>query len=253
MSSRPTSSALAAVGNAQTWHLKGFDLFRGLSEGELTGVERQSQTRRLRRGELLYLTGDPADRVYTVRQGLIRLTAMTAEGREATLGLLGEGEIFGELEVIEGTTRTHLAAGHEESLVFAIPKEVFLGLMARQADFAFRVSVRLGHRLAQFQSKIACLLFKGAQSRLSELLIELGERYGQKTPEGTRLRHRFSHRELASLIGVSRETVSYTIGEFRRAGLIATQGGQIVLRRPDQLAARREGRPDRSARLGRNR
>jgi CRP-like cAMP-binding protein len=236
--SRLASSSLKSDG-AHTWHLKGFDLFHGLSDGEIAGVEQKSQLRSLRRGEILYLTGDPADRVYTIRQGLVRLTALTAEGREATLAILGDGEILGELEVIEGTTRTHVATAHQESLVFAIPKDVFLDLMVRQRDFAFHVTVRLGQKIAQFQSKIACLLFKGAHSRLSELLLEFSERFGQKTPEGTRLRYRFSHRELANLIGVSRETVSYTIGEFRRSGLISTHGGHIVLRRPGELAARR--------------
>ena len=136
------------------------------------------------------------------------MSAISESGRQATLALLQEGEVFGELEVLDGTGRAHEASAFVDSTVFALPRSLFLELMRRHSAFAYKVGVRFGRRIQQFQSKIACLLFKGAQSRLSELLLEFAEHYGQPTPDGIRLRYRFSHRDLASLIGVARETVS---------------------------------------------
>ena len=220
------------------WHLKGFDLFRGLNQAALSRVEAKCQVKRLRRGAVVYISGEPAERVFAVGEGMIKLSTLSAEGREGTLALLGAGEIFGELEVIEDTARGHLATAAHDSVVLSIPKASFLELMRRQQDFAFQVTVRLGQKVTEFQSRISCLLFKGAHSRLSELLLDFGRRYGLKTPEGTRLRYRFSHRDLASLIGVSRETVSHTLGELRRSGILSTRSGHIVIHRPKELSAR---------------
>jgi hypothetical protein len=116
---------------AQLWHLKGFDLFRELDPAEQVSLERSSRLRRLRRGELLYRHGDPADQVFALRRGFIRLVALSDEGREATLALLGEGEVFGELEVMEGTERPHSSVAGADSELFALPRRHFLALMQR--------------------------------------------------------------------------------------------------------------------------
>ena len=221
-----------------TWHLKGFDLFSGLGADELQELERGCRMMPLRRGAIVYLPGEKAEHVYALRSGVIKLGALDADGREATLALLDPGELFGELEIIDGTARAHVATAQSEATVSVIPRTTFLRLMKQHSDFAFRVSVRLGHKVQEFQSKISCLVFKGAHSRLSELLLELVRRYGEPASGGTRLRYRFSHRELACLIGVARETVSYTMAEFRRDGLIATERGRIVVCKPELLAGR---------------
>lgn len=233
----PANAHVGGVTNTQRlWHLKGFDLFQGLEPEALSEIERASAMRRVRKGAILYLPGDPSDRVYALRQGFVKLGALSADGREATLALLEKGEVFGEIEVIEGIDRAHIATVQEESVICSIPRALFLQTMKRHGDFAFKVTVRLGQRVQEFHSKVACLLFKGAQSRLAELLLELAKRYGDPTAEGIRLRYKFSHRELASLIGVARETVSYTLGELRRAGCIASRGGHIVMLEPERLA-----------------
>jgi CRP/FNR family cyclic AMP-dependent transcriptional regulator len=226
--------ALAVETRASSlWHLKGFDLFAGMSEDELAEIDRRSKKLRLKRGQILFMPGDRAEGVFALRAGLVRLSALDEQGREATVALLEPGDVFGE--AIEAGERSLVATAHLPCELSVVPRAAFVALMELKPDFALRVSMRLGRRVHEFQSKITCLLFKGAHSRLSELLLSLAERYGDPCPEGTRIRYRFSHRELASLIGVSRETVTHTLRDFRHQGLVANAGGYLVVREASGL------------------
>jgi CRP-like cAMP-binding protein len=156
-------------------------------------------------------------------------------GKEVTFEILEPGEIFGELEVLEGLPRETAAEALDDTLICVIRREDFDKYLEAHPNITVRLTKLIGLRLRRIQSRVEDLVFRDVPARLAHLLLELRKTDG--VPDGTsiRLRVKLTHQEIANLIGCSRETVSTTLGQFREQGLIRMEGRSIAILNPDHL------------------
>lgn len=185
--------------------------------------------------EFCYLQGDPSDAVFVLRAGRVRVSRITNDGREFTLAFVKPGEPFGELALVDDAPRETLAEALEESEATAVRKGDFEALLGRRPELGIKVAKLLGLRNRAMVDKVEELIFRDVPARLAGLLLALAADFGVGGERGTRFPFKITHREMASCIGSSRETVSQILNVFARQQLIARSGRQIIITAPERL------------------
>jgi CRP-like cAMP-binding protein len=218
------------------WYLQNINLFRGIPEDQMRMVEQRTVMRELRRKEVLYLPGDAGDRIYLLKRGVVKISSLDDDGREIILALLRPGDVFGEEAALGDAVRDHMAEAYEDALVCMVSKQDFLDMLRKVPDLAFKVTKLIGFRLKTLRSRVDTLLFKGAPARLAATLLDLAKEHGVPDAQGVLLPLKLSQQDLASLIGVTRESVNLALSDFRKKGLVAVEGRTIRLLDPERLA-----------------
>jgi CRP-like cAMP-binding protein len=190
------------------------------------------------RGQILWSPGEVADRVYLIESGYVRIYKMTAEGQEVTVGAIrNPGEMIGLAETIYHGKRICYAGAIRDVSLVVLTKEQFLKLLASEYHLAMKTSALLAARMRAAESKVFELVCWQAAARLAFFLLKVGESCGIQTPKGTKIKLSFTHNEIASMIGTSRQTVTTFMSVFRREKSIIVNGREIIITDPQKLAA----------------
>lgn len=206
-------------------------LLAGLDDRFLIELARHCRLRRLQKGEILFLETHRADAAYLVRTGAISLFLSSPDGRELVINEMQPGDVFGELAVLTGRSRSATAIARLTAEVVVIPRQVFLTALDAEPRLARRVLEVVAHRLASSSNRESVLAFADAEARLAELLLRLDKEPGN---QGSLV---ISQAELAQRLGLARQTVAAILGKWRRFGWLRTGRGRITLLRRDGLQA----------------
>jgi CRP/FNR family transcriptional regulator, cyclic AMP receptor protein len=204
-----------------------------LLAGRLRGGGRRV---RFRRGQALFTEGDLADRVFVIERGWVMITSAGPGGREIVLGLRGPGEVIGELSALDGAPRsaTALAVGEVEATV--APGSTLVDALG-DAPTAIELLRVLAARLRDADRKRLEFAALDTLGRVAWRLRELGERFGEQTPDGMEVELPLSQEQLASWCGASREATVKALAALRTLGCIATGRRSVLIR--DAAALRR--------------
>ena len=219
------------------WYLKKIPLFAELTTDSLEQLAEKVQLNEVRRRRVVYLPGDPGRAVYFINGGRIKISKVTRDGKELTLAYRGPGEIFGELVMIDGGPREEMAEAMENAIITEVERGDFERLVQREPMVGYRLTRIVAERRREIENKIEMLIFKDVNAKLAELLLRLAVEFGVEEERGTLLALKITHQEMANLIGSTRETVSLTLSQFKRKGLIATDGRKVILADRDGLKA----------------
>jgi len=211
------------------WHVRNCSLFSRLSEEQLQGIERRSRTKKFPKGSSIYLPNDASDGAFLLVDGRVRICSCTPEGKQSILAFVEPGELFGELALVEGGEREERAEVIASANVVLIPADHLRDLMSQSADLTLGVTKLIGLRRKRIERRLRSLLFRSNRDRLTHLLLELTDQYGNPTAEGVELRIRLSHQDLASIIGATRETVTTLLGEMQNEGLLIIRRQRLLL------------------------
>ncbi len=223
---------------SKLWYLQKINLFKEMTTEEMGEIASKTRMESVSKRTPIFFPGDPSQQIYLLKEGRVKISRISEEGREVTIALLEPGEIFGELEVLGDTSRDTLAEALDDSKICVIGKRLFLDMVSRKPQFSFRLTKLIGFRMQKIESRVEDLVFKDVPARLAHLLIDLSKEYGQAGPQGILLQIKITHQEIANLIGSIRETVSAILGEFKRDRWIGFEGRQIILLEPDLLEKR---------------
>lgn len=205
--------------------LRCLPMFSGLQPAALEPIARVSLLRRVQRGATVVMAGDSTDFVYIVLSGSLKVLVNDEEGREVILSLLGPGELFGEMGVIDDTPRsaTVVAAGPADLVVFA--KTDFRRVMQENFDVALYIMKNLAHRLRVADRKIESLALLDVYGRVARLLLENAQKVGDEMVVVKKI----TKQDMAKMIGASREMVSRVMKDLQTQGLIEETGGKVIL------------------------
>ena len=205
------------------------------------GIDRLAKTvevvRVPRRGDV-WVAGEPDARVYLVRSGVVKLHTVVDGTRELTLAFHAKGSLIGEEALLLDGPRRDSAEAYVSAELYAIPVSE---LRARGDSVGFPVAQLLAERRAWLEQRLAVLLFKNAHTRLAWTLLELARTFGVRDSRGTIVNLKLTHKELAAMIGATRETVSFAIVDLRKQGLVLTEGKRVILLDPLALEAMIDG------------
>jgi CRP-like cAMP-binding protein len=218
------------------WYLSKCDLFSRLHPEELRLLESRSRTRKVKRGETVYLPADAADGVLLVVSGRIKICHLTNDGKQSIFVFVEPGEIFGELSVVDPGSRQEYAEAVEATQLVLIPREEVQRMMMAHPELTMGITKLIGMRRRRVERRLRNLLFHSNRERLVHLLLELVEQYGRRAEGGYELNIKLSHQEMANIIGSTRETVTVVLGELQREGLIEIARRRVKIRELDRLA-----------------
>ena len=210
----------------------------GLGAELLTQLATVSAAVDYRRRRLIYRRGESADALYLITRGRVKLCSREEEtGREAVIDIIGAGSLFGESALYAATgARENCAVAYENVRLLRIPVGEFQGGMAANRelyDYTFRL---VGQRLARAERRVANFALDAIPARLDKLLIELSERYGRTEADGVLIDLALPHREIASIVGSTRESVTVRLNAMRRAGIIDFVDRKILIKTPAAAA-----------------
>ena len=210
-------------------------LFAAMQESERDAVLQMAIERRFRRGQTIFQKGDVGTSMMAVLQGRVRISAVSADGKELTLNVIDRGEIFGEVALLDGKPRSADAHALEDSVLLVLERRVLLPFLQANNDLLLRLLAMLCDRLRRTSVALEELALFELPVRLARVLVQLADAYGRPSVEGTRIGLRLSQRDLATLVASSRESVNKQLRAWQKLGVLDMDGGHIVLREPDRL------------------
>jgi len=224
------------------WYLQRINIFQDLTADEMEEVSALSLMRHYEENSRIFRQGDTASALFLLKEGNVRLSTTTQEGREIVLAVLGMGDIFGDLPLFGSETELCDAKALTPVELCIIPAADFERLISRRPAIALKLIRVMGQRLTEYQQKVESAYTKTAKQRLAELLLKLAEQHGMKTRLGLGITLRLTQQELANMVGATREMVAVLLGELRSEGVIHIAHHKVLVRdlkRLQEVAGRR--------------
>jgi CRP/FNR family cyclic AMP-dependent transcriptional regulator len=217
---------MAGPASVSTLLLRNVPLFSGLPEGQLALLTRVVGRKAYPRNTTIIAAGDPTDALYIVISGRLKVMMSDDEGREVILAILGSGEFFGEMGLIDDAPRSATVIAIEPCELLTISKADFKKCLSENFDIAMAVMRGLVKRLREADKKIGSLALMDVYGRVARLLMEMAE-----DVDGERVvTKKLPKQDIAKMIGASREMVSRVMKDLQTSGYIEVKGGSIVLR-----------------------
>jgi CRP/FNR family cyclic AMP-dependent transcriptional regulator len=213
--------------------LRNSALFARLPDDEIDAILKHAAIRRYDAHAQIFHKGDPGSTMMALLRGRVVITAPSSEGKEIILNIINEGEIFGEIALLDGKERTADATAMTDCELLVVTRRSFLPLLERPNMVRELLSV-LCERLRRTSEQVEDVLFLDVEARIAKTLLRLAEDDGVAFPGG-RVVLGMSQRELGNLVGASREKVNRQLQAWRRAGIISIEDGAIFIRDPAAL------------------
>lgn len=206
--------------------LKAVPLFSSFPEEQLRMLATVVTRKSVPRSTTVMSSGDPTDALYIILSGRLKVMMSDAEGKEVILSILGSGEFFGEMGLIDDAPRSASVVAIEPCELLVIAKRDFKKCLAENFDMAMAVMRGLVRRLREADRKIGSLALLDVYGRVARLLLDMSENVdGEKV-----VTKRLPKQDIAKMIGASREMVSRVMKDLQTGGYIEIRGSTIVLR-----------------------
>jgi CRP/FNR family transcriptional regulator, cyclic AMP receptor protein len=215
--------------------LRQVPLFADLSPQELGGLAAALRRRRYPRGAVIFLAGDPNAQLYLIEAGRVRIGLTSPEGKEVVLMVLGPGDFFGDLSLLDGEPTSADAVAQEDCRLLLLPRAAFLGFVEGQPRAATALLAVLSRRLRRNARLIQDAAFLDVPARLASALLQLAQAQGERPGADGPPTAQVTQTELAGMIGATRESVNKWLGAYERQGFIRRQRGAITVVQPEGL------------------
>lgn len=214
--------------------LRQVPLFASLTNDQIRAVAGQFLAESFGPDAIIFLEGDPADRLWVVQAGQVKIVKYASEGQENLLEVIMPGEMFGGAGILF-PVHPATSVAMTETTTLSLEREQFLRLIRQYPDIALRIIALLGERL-RAAMKMRALSTERVDVRLASILLKLCAKVGEPTAEGTRINISLSRQDLADMAGTTIETAIRVMSRFRKEGLVHTEpGGYIVITDYDRL------------------
>lgn len=208
--------------------LRKIDLFADLTDREVDTVLERMHDRRVSRGSVVFHQHDRGGGLYLILEGSVKISRTGRDGREVTVAVLREGNFFGEMSLLDGQPRSATATALQAARLLALDREQFRQHVLAQPRIVAKLLLELSKRLRAADQAIENLALGSVYDRLFHLLGHLGRRTPLRESLGF-IERAPTHQELAEMVGSSRETVTRTLAQMEKAGVLETRRRSITL------------------------
>ena len=205
------------------WFFDDVNLFNILCPHKFKAYKKTHAFDAYNKKDYIYFTEDSANKVYLIEKGKVKIGYYTENGEEVVKSILSRGELFGEKAILGESIRNEFAQSIEnETSICQIGVQTMHDLMRNNQKFSFKVYKFIGFRFKKLERRLQLLLFKDTKTRLVEFLDELCTDYGYDCPKtGDHvIKHPYTQKDIASLIGTSRPTLNILLNELREENYI---------------------------------
>jgi CRP/FNR family transcriptional regulator len=229
-----SSSIEIAPGFSDLWFTGGFGLLQGMSQDAVHRFKAMMRTTRRRRGEWIFVHGDPADSIYFLRKGRMKITALSEDGQEVVHEIVRPGEIFGDTSPILGIPRTTSAQTLEPSLLCEIRQRDFESLLTAYPELSLQLLKSVGLRLKKAEAQLVNVICNDVPRRVREALIDLLNKESGVVPNRP-IKIKIIQQDLANSIGASRQKTWQALKDLEDSGVLRLMYRSILVIEPQKL------------------
>jgi len=207
--------------------LRVIPLFSQVAESDLVQIASHLIERRYPRGTTIVEEGLAGDYMYIIREGRVKVTKLSDDGREKILDFLDEGAFVGEMALLERAPRSASVKTLSPVRVLALSRADFMGILRKSPDLALAVIQELSRRLRTVNDQASALSFQRVKDRTKGLLLRLAKEPGEAGGRGRT--PSLTHQQIADMIGTSRETVTRVVKELKTSGWLEQEGKRYLV------------------------
>lgn len=205
--------------------IRQFNSLRAMSKEELKKVSDSKISKSFKKGQAIFEEGERLDGVFCVRSGVTKLSKLSANGKDQIVKLASKGEILGQRSVIAEESTNLSAIAVKDMDVCFIPKDKILDTLDTNPHFAVEVLRHMAHDLKEADDVIVNMSQKTVKQRIAEAFIYLKDNFGED--ENGFLRLSLSREDMGNVVGTATESTIRIISEFKKKGMIETEGKNI--------------------------
>ena len=221
--------------------LRANPVFAGIPGREIEAVAALVTEEAHRARAYIFAEGDTPSWFYVVRSGHVKIVRHSKTGKDVVLELLGAGEVFGGVAVIEKRPYPASAQATEPTVVLKIPSDPVIALAERHPGFIKEMALMIGRRLRAAHDSVKSLAVDPVEARLAGTLLRLAEREGTLGKDGVTLPFQLTRQSLADMSGTTVETAIRVLSRWLKEGLLTDEGGRFVVEDLEDLRALAEG------------
>ncbi|MCB2101589.1 MAG: Crp/Fnr family transcriptional regulator [Rhodobacterales bacterium] len=205
------------------------DLFRHLGDELLDQLVGKVRVTRYRPNQSIFLKGEPGTTLQAVLTGRVKISNVSADGKEVVLNIIDPGEFFGEIALLDGKDRTANATALEDTELLCLHRSDFMNFLQTHPGWAVHVIETLCCRVRLASEMVEDSAFLTLPIRLAKRLMWLAESYGAEVGGGIRIDLKLTQRELGGLVGLSRENINRQLKAWQKDGMVDLAGGFITI------------------------
>ena len=209
--------------------LRTVPIFSELTEGDIQALARLALRKRYPKDSVVFFENEEGDFFFMILEGRIKVTILGDDGREVILSMLGEGDFFGEMALLDQEPRSATAIAVEDSELLSLHRNDFQAALSDNRSITTGLIRVLSGRLRKANHQISTLALLDVYGRVARVIVDMAREEGRRLRDGRIAFRRATHQEIANRIGTTRETVTRMLKEIERQGLIEIDGREIVV------------------------
>ncbi len=213
--------------------LRQVPLFDCLGEAELEALAELTVTRSFDKGQFIIMAEEPGDSLFIIHSGQVKVSLIHEDGKEFILSLLGEGEVFGELSLLDDQPRSANVTAMAPTDLIMLQRANFRRLLEKIPQIAVSLLEELAQRLRRTDDQVEGLALLDVHHRVAKTILRLASDQGESINEGKLITGRPTHQQLANMAGTTRETVTRELKQLEQQGYIVMRGRDIIVISPE--------------------
>lgn len=210
-------------------------LFQELSSEELDNIVDFAKSRTVKPGEIIVRKSEPGKEMFFIVSGKVSLSTTSEDGKELSFGILGNGDMFGEISMFDNMERTATVTAVEITELLVIERKHLLPFIKENPDIAITLLRAMALRLRYTDQLFEDVMFKQLPGRLAKKILSLADNFGQNTEKGLWIPVKLSQNDIGKMSGASRESVNKQMRIWENEGLINFNKGYITINRKQDL------------------
>ncbi len=210
-------------------------LFSALEEPDLDRLIQATTSRKLKAKEVLFRKGDPGNQLFGILAGSLKVTAVGADGKDVVFGLMGPGEVLGEMALLDGEPRSATVVATEATSLVTLHRRDFFPFLERHPRAAIALAKELAARVRRLSERAEDRQTLPLPARIAKRLVALASEHGKRATPAGPVEIRMPQQDLADLVGTTRESVNKQLRSWEEAGFVRLGRGRILIERPERL------------------
>lgn len=212
--------------------LRTVPIFSELSDADIASLARLASRRRYPKDTVVFFENEEGDFFFMIVEGRIKVTILGDDGREVILSILGTGDFFGEMALLDNEPRSATAIAVEDSELVSLHRHDFQSVLADNRSIMSALIKILAARIRKANHQISTLALLDVYGRVARVIVDMARDEGRRLKDGRIAFRRATHQEIANRIGTTRETVTRMLKDLERQGMLHIEGKEIVVQ-PD--------------------
>ncbi|MEW9109428.1 MAG: Crp/Fnr family transcriptional regulator [Cytobacillus gottheilii] len=215
-----------------------FSVFKQLNATELKKIKEISIIREMNKGSHVFMQGEQLENVYFIKRGRIKIYKCDSSGKEQIVNMLKAGDMFPHVGFFRGGQYPAFAEVIEQAQLVVVPNTKFEKILMTNPELAVKMLKVLGEKIVDLQERLEAQVLDNSNMQLVKLLIMLAKKEGKLIDKETYLlKLKMTNKEIAQMIGTSRETISRTLTKMKKENIILEHSTGGIIIEPDRLLA----------------